>query len=53
MEALCLKCPINTVVRVTDLEVTHPRFNARLRQCLRDVFDEAVTDCPIVRGSHV
>ncbi len=38
VEALCLKCPINAVVKVTDLEITPPCFNARLHQCLLYVF---------------
>lgn len=41
VEALCLKCPINAVVKVTDLEITPLRFNARLLQCLQYVFEVA------------
>lgn len=42
VEALCLKCLINVVVKVADLEITRLRFNARLLQCLQCVFEVAV-----------
>lgn len=41
MEAFCLKCPINAIFKVTDLEITRLRFNARLLQCLYYISKEA------------